>query len=72
MRQMSSADDIDSTSQSPPPRWREALERSEADLAAGRLVPGKAVMQRLRQTIAEMETEEEQHAATPIDRNPGR
>ncbi|MGA9865873.1 MAG: hypothetical protein WBQ75_05455 [Acetobacteraceae bacterium] len=40
----------------PPREWLEALARGEADLAAGRTVPGEPIMKRLRQTIAEMET----------------
>jgi hypothetical protein len=39
-----------------PPGWLDALERAEADIAAGRTVPGDAIMRRLRQTLAEMET----------------
>ena len=45
-----------------PAGWLEALERSEADLAAGRTVPGEVVMERLRQTIAEMEANAERAA----------
>lgn len=40
-----------------PPGWLEALERSDADLAAGRTVPGEVVMERLRRTIAEIEAD---------------
>ena len=42
----------------------EALEASEADLAAGRVVPGEVVRARLRETIAEMEAEEAERQAT--------
>ena len=35
--------------------WLDALDRAEADVAAGRVVPGDAVMQRLRQTLIDME-----------------
>jgi hypothetical protein len=38
-----------------PPGWLEALDRADADLAAGRTVPGDAIMRRLRETLAEME-----------------
>ncbi len=41
-----------------PPELIEALDESEADLAAGRVVPSEAVRARLRETIAEMEAEE--------------
>lgn len=37
-----------------PPGWLEALDRGEADVAAGRTVPGEAVMERLRQTTEGM------------------
>lgn len=40
-----------------PAGWQESLDRSDADLAAGRTVPGEAVMERLRQTLAEMEAD---------------
>lgn len=45
-----------------PPGWLEALERSEADLEAGRTVPGEVVTERLRRTIAEMEADAERAA----------
>ena len=45
-----------------PPDLIEALDASEADLAAGRVVPGEVVRTRLRETIAEMEAEAE-HAS---------
>ena len=38
-----------------PAGWLEALERSQADLAAGRTVDGSVIMARLRQTLDEME-----------------
>ena len=48
----------------PPPELIEALEESEADLAAGRVVPGEVVRARLRETIAEMEAEEAERQTT--------
>lgn len=54
-------DDIANTkAEAAPAGWIEALARSEADLAAGRLVSGEVVMERLHRTIAEMEVEEAQ------------
>lgn len=38
-----------------PAGWLEALERSEADLAAGRTVPLEPVLARLRESIKRME-----------------
>jgi hypothetical protein len=38
-----------------PAGWLEALERSQADLAAGRTVDGSVIMARLRQTLDDME-----------------
>ena len=46
------------TSYPPPTDWLEALERSDADVAAGRIVDGEAVMQELDACIAEMEAAE--------------
>ena len=40
-----------------PAAWIEALDRSRADLAAGCTVDGKAMRQRLRDTIKQMEAE---------------
>lgn len=62
--------DLDDTPRPPPAGWLEVLERSEADLAAGRTVPGEVVIERLRRTIAEMEAE--QHAAGPAEVAPDR
>lgn len=39
----------------PPVGWLEALERSEADLAAGRTVPLEPVLERMRDSIKRME-----------------
>lgn len=52
-------DQDDTPSLPAPAGWLEALDRSEADLAAGRVVSGDSVMQRLRRTIAEMEADDE-------------
>jgi hypothetical protein len=38
-----------------PQNWLGALERSEAQLAAGQTVPAEPIMQRLRDSIAELE-----------------
>ena len=38
-----------------PAEWPEALARSEADLAAGRIVPGEAVHRELQDSIARLE-----------------
>jgi hypothetical protein len=38
-----------------PPDWLEALAESEADLAAGRIVPGEVVRQGLLDSIARLE-----------------
>jgi hypothetical protein len=40
-----------------PSGWLEALERAEADLAAGRVYDGAAVRQRLRDSIKRMQAE---------------
>jgi hypothetical protein len=52
---MSSADNMDDTPRPPPAHWLEALERSEADLAAGRTVPLEPVLARMRESIVRME-----------------
>lgn len=38
-----------------PAGWLEVLDESEADLAAGRIVPGEVVIQDLRDAIARLE-----------------
>ena len=38
-----------------PPAWREALERSRADVAGGRVVDGASVRRRIKESIARME-----------------
>jgi len=66
-------DDITNTkAEAAPAGWIEALARSEADLAAGRLVSGEVVMERLHRTIAEMEVEEAQRTGRPDQVVPGR
>ncbi len=47
--------DQDDTPRTPPAHWLEALERSEADVAAGRTVPLEPVLARLRESIERME-----------------
>jgi len=42
-----------------PAGWREALDESEADLAAGRLVAGALVHEALRDSIARMRDPQE-------------
>lgn len=39
----------------PPAEWIEALRRSDADLAAGRLVPGSVVLAELRASVERLE-----------------
>lgn len=47
---------MDAPASAPPPKqWLEALDRADADVAAGRTVPGEAIMRRLRQTLGDME-----------------
>jgi hypothetical protein len=41
--------------QSAPQSWIESLERSEAQLAAGQIVSGEAMHQRLRDSLSRME-----------------
>ena len=53
----------DPTRRDPPPAgWLEALARSEAQLAAGQVVPGEAILRELRESIARLEAK---HAAQP-------
>jgi hypothetical protein len=50
--------DMDDTPNNPvPAEWAEALERSEAQLAAGQTVSGDSVRKRLRASIARMEAQ---------------
>jgi hypothetical protein len=39
----------------PPPDWLEVLAESDADLAAGRIVPGDVVMRDFRDGLARLE-----------------
>jgi ribosomal protein L29 len=41
-----------------PAGWLEALARSEAQLAAGQLVPGEEIMRELRESIARLEAKQ--------------
>jgi len=45
-----------------PPGWLEALDESEAELAAGQTVPGEAVHQRIRDSLTRTEAK---RAAAP-------
>ena len=53
------------TKQQPPPAWVEALDRAEADLAAGRVYDSAAVRQRLQDSIKRMQAEADTKAAQP-------
>ena len=54
---------MDDTGQLPaPPHWVEALDRAEADVAAGRVYNGDAVRQRLRDGIQRMQADAEAKA----------
>ncbi len=48
--------DRDDTPHQPPPEWLDALDRAEADVAAGHVVPWLEARARLLATIAEAET----------------
>lgn len=54
-------DDISHRPQAPA-GWRESLDRSEAQLAAGETVPGEKVMRELYESIARLESK---HAGKP-------
>ncbi len=41
-----------------PPGWLEALAESEADLCAGRIVPGETVLRDLRESLARLEAKQ--------------
>jgi hypothetical protein len=41
-----------------PAGWLEALARSEAQLAAGQVVPGEEIMRKLRDSIARLEAQQ--------------
>lgn len=55
MRYPSRMDHDDTASRPAPAGWLEALERSEADVAAGRTVPLEPVLARMRESINRME-----------------
>lgn len=38
-----------------PAEWLKAIDEAEADLAAGRIVPGEQVMRELRQSLTRLE-----------------
>jgi hypothetical protein len=61
-------DDISNRAQAPA-GWLEALDRSEAQLAAGETVPGEEVMRELYESIARLEAK---HAGKPKRRTPPR
>jgi hypothetical protein len=46
---------VETTPDTVPAGWLEALGESEADLVAGRVVPGEVVMQELRDCLARLE-----------------
>jgi hypothetical protein len=48
-------DQQDDVTLPPPAGWIEALERSEAQLAAGQIVDGATVMRELHECVASME-----------------
>lgn len=48
----------DDTSRLPPPEWLRAIARSDADLAAGRIVPASVVHAGLNASIARLEAAE--------------
>jgi predicted transcriptional regulator len=53
---------IDATKQrsAAPTEWLEAIAEGEADLAAGRVVPGDAIMHELRESLARLEARSEE------------
>ena len=54
MRYLPGMDHDDTAPRPAPAGWLEALERSEADLAAGRTVPLEPVLARMRESIKRM------------------
>lgn len=60
---MSSADDMGDTPREPLQAWLDALDRSEADLAAGRTVTWQEARARLLTTLTEMEAEQARRPA---------
>lgn len=65
-------DQDNDTLRPPPAGWLESLERSEAQLAAGQVVSGAAVRQRLRDSIARMEARLEPEHTTEAGPSPRR
>lgn len=59
----------DDTSRPPPPEWLRAIEESDADLAAGRIVPASVVHAELDATIAELEAREVTDADNPASQD---
>jgi hypothetical protein len=55
-----------------PDHWREALSRSEAELARGEIVPSQAVHDELRHALAELESELAEPDESPPPHPPGR
>ena len=55
-------DDTPTRGRSAPAEWLEAIAEGEADLAAGRIVPGEQVMRELREALARMEAGDSEHA----------
>lgn len=62
-RPMDDIDAPDDVPRSPPAGWLEALDRSEADLAAGRTVSWQEVRARLLAMLDEMEAEQARRRA---------
>lgn len=63
MDDIDAPDDLDDVPRSPPAGWLEALDRSEADLAAGRTVSWQEVRARLLAMLDEMEAEQARRRA---------
>lgn len=55
-----------------PAHWREALARSEAELARAELVPSQAVHDELRRVLAELEAELAEPDQSTAPHPPGR
>lgn len=51
------------TAQLPPQSWLDALDRADADVAAGRTAPWSDVRARLAARLAKQEAEQTQHPA---------
>ena len=48
-------DDTPLRRRSAPAEWLEAIAKAEADLAAGRIVPGEQILRELRERLARLE-----------------